>query len=94
MIGSDDATWRDEDDAQAPRAVVEITPPRRAHRAGGRPPRPADAGFLSQLLAVRAGMPSQRTRRRAEPEDGAIAYRSSDQLDRDPAAPGRFSRKA
>lgn len=33
-------------------------------------------GFLAQLLALRAGMPSQRLKRRAAPEEGAAAYRS------------------
>jgi len=33
-------------------------------------------GFLAQLLALRAGMPSQRLKRRAAPEEGAAAYGS------------------
>jgi hypothetical protein len=33
-------------------------------------------GFLAQLLALRAGMPSQRLKRRAAPEVGAAAYSS------------------
>jgi len=33
-------------------------------------------GFLAQLLALRAGMPSQRLKRRAAPEEGAAAYSS------------------
>lgn len=40
-------------------------------------------GFLAQLLALRAGMPSQRLKRRAAPEEGAAAYSS------DAACPAR-----
>jgi hypothetical protein len=48
-----------------------------------------DAGFLSQLLAMRAGMPSQRAKRRAAPQQGATAYESSEGLDR----PTTFGRR-
>jgi hypothetical protein len=34
----------------------------------------ADAGFLAHLLAIRAGMPEHRAKRRAAPERGAAAY--------------------
>jgi len=53
-----------------------------------------DAGFLSQLLALRAGMPSQRTKRRADPQDGATAYHSSAQLGYTPALGSRLTIKA
>ncbi len=35
-----------------------------------------DANFIVQLLAAKAGLPSQRLKRRAAPEAGAAAYRS------------------
>ncbi|MFZ4530459.1 MAG: hypothetical protein ACOYOJ_01465 [Alsobacter sp.] len=49
----------------------------RARSTAGRGPglRPCP-GFLAQLLALRAGMPSQRLKRRAAPEEGAAAYSS------------------
>lgn len=57
-------------------------------------PMRADASFLTQLLAVRAGVPQARLRRRIEPDAGAAAYRSSLGLS-DVAVPARpFSRKA
>jgi len=79
-------------------AVVETTsfrdPPRFDRRNAGTRVRGPDAGFLSQLLALRAGMPSQRTKRRAEPQDGATAYNSSAQLGRKPATGARLAIKA
>jgi len=44
--------------------------------AGAGPGLRSCPGFLAQLLALRAGMPSQRLKRRAAPEEGAAAYSS------------------
>ncbi|GGH32368.1 hypothetical protein GCM10007036_44190 [Alsobacter metallidurans] len=45
--------------------------------SAGRAARRADAGFVAQLLALRAGLPAQRLKRRAAPETGAAAYETS-----------------
>lgn len=57
-------------------AVVETDGAERRDFAGPAARR-ADAGFMAQLLALRAGMPSQRLKRRAAPETGAAAYETS-----------------
>ncbi len=79
-------------------AAVETTsfrdPSRGDRRNAGKRVRGPDAGFLSQLLAMRAGMPSQRMKRRAEPQDGATAYHSSAQLGRMPSTGARLAIKA
>jgi hypothetical protein len=65
------------------RAVAVIAPPDASradiHRPGARR---ADAAFLAQLVAMRESFPSQRAKRRAAPDEGAAAYRSSSGLRR------------
>ncbi|WP_406855032.1 hypothetical protein ABEG18_21190 [Alsobacter sp. KACC 23698] len=73
---------------QQGRAVAVIAPldPARAEPARDSESLPgaprADAAFLAQLVAMREALPSQRAKRRAAPDEGAAAYRSSSVLRR------------
>ena len=52
------------------RALVALEPAEERRPSGAAP----DAPFLAQLLAVKAGLPQTRERRRAEPDEATHSY--------------------
>jgi hypothetical protein len=61
-------------DIEAPaaesRALVALQPAAERRRSAGAPSAP----FLAQLLAIKAGLPQTRDRRRAEPDEASHSY--------------------
>lgn len=71
------------------RALVPVSPPAPAHAEPPVSPRPA--AFLAHLVAMRDQAPQTRLRRRAEPAEAALAYRTSSCMTGTPG-PARLSR--
>jgi len=86
---ADNPATRPEIRPETGRALVPVAPPAPTRPE---PPSPRPAAFLAHLVAMRDHAPQTRTRRRVEPAEAALVYRTAAMRMTAAPGPARLSR--